>query len=233
MKTATTIKLSKKTLDLLKNFSAVNVSLYMEAGNTLWTMSESGTLCVSAKIDETIDTTFGIFNLPKFLGAISLFNNPEFEFEDKYVTISGHDNSTVKYYYCEPRLIEKIVKNYNKIPKMKNVKFEFDITSKQIADLHRMANILELNNLAFEAKDEGVNIKVFDKSNASANVFNIHKSDATINEENGKQILTLSQYLKDIYPGDYSVSVSDTMTCWKNKNVEIQYIIANDCTIKD
>ncbi|NBO55995.1 MAG: hypothetical protein EBU84_15735, partial [Actinobacteria bacterium] len=70
-------------------------------------------------------------------------------------------------------------------------------------------------------------------TNASANMFNIHKSDATVNDENGKQILTLSQYLKDIYPGDYSVSVSDTMTCWKNKSVDIQYIIANDCTIKD
>ena len=228
MKTAATTKLSKKTLDLLKNFSAINASLYMEAGNTLWTISPSGTLCVVAKIDETIDAKFGIFDLPKFLGAISLFNNPEFEFEDKYVTISGHDNSSVKFYYCELKLIEKIVKNYNKIPKLKNVKYEFDITSRQIADLHRMANILELENLAIEAKDDGVNIKVFDKTNKSANMFNIYKADGTVNDDETTQILTLSEYLKDIYPGDYSVSVSDTMTCWKHKNMDIQYIIAND-----
>ena len=59
-------------------------------------------------------------------------------------------------------------------------------------------------------------------------MFNIYKADGTVNDDETTQILTLSEYLKDIYPGDYSVSVSDTMTCWKHKNMDIQYIIAND-----
>ena len=42
-------------------------------------------MCAEAKIEETFDTKFGIFDLPKFLGIVSLFNNPEFEFDDKFV----------------------------------------------------------------------------------------------------------------------------------------------------
>jgi hypothetical protein len=228
MKTATTIKLTKKTLDLLKNFSAINASFYMEPGNTLFTLNPSGTLCAEAKIDETVDTKFGIFDLPKFLGAISLFASPEFEFEDKHVTVSGQ-GSTVKFYYCELKLIEKIVKNYNKKIKLVDTKYTFDLTSKQIADLHRMANILELSNISFEAAEtEGVNIKVFDKKNRSANVYSINRTDGKVLTDEPKSILILTEYLKDIYPGDYTVSVTDNITQWKHKTMDLKYTIAND-----
>ena len=48
-----TMKLSKRTLDILKNFSVINPSLYVENGNKLYTISNSMTVIAEAKIEET------------------------------------------------------------------------------------------------------------------------------------------------------------------------------------
>jgi len=43
-------------------------------------------------VEEHFDTEFGIWDLNKFLGTISLFEDPEFDFQEKYVIISNNIN---------------------------------------------------------------------------------------------------------------------------------------------
>jgi len=233
MKTATTTKLSKRTLDLFKNFSAINANLYIEPGDRIYTLTQSATMCAEAKIEETFDTKFGIFDLPKFLGIVSLFNNPEFEFDDKFVTVYGQDNSKVKFYYCELKLIDKLVKNFGKAPKLKEVRYSFDISAKQISELTRASSVLSLKNISIEASENsGVTVSIFDKENSTPNSYAIEASNGTVHSEDANKILIYCENVSKIYSGDYRVDVTDNVSCWTHKTIDLKYYIAND-TIKE
>ena len=97
METATKIKLSKETMDILKNYSSINSNIFINSGNRISTISPIKNILSEVEVSETFDVVFGIWDLPKFLGTISIFNDPELEFHEKYVLILN-GNSTIKYY---------------------------------------------------------------------------------------------------------------------------------------
>ena len=96
------MKFSKQTFEILKNFSTINSNILVKPGNTLSTITGAKNVMSEAKVAEEFDVEFGIWDLSKFLGTISLFQDPEFEFEEKYVLIKSSTGSCVKYYYSEP-----------------------------------------------------------------------------------------------------------------------------------
>ena len=101
--TSTSMKISKKTLEVLKNFATINSNLLVKPGNIISTISPVKNVLSEMVVEETFDKEFGIWDMNKFLGTVSLFNDPEFDFNDKSVTISGSNGSSVVYYYCEPK----------------------------------------------------------------------------------------------------------------------------------
>ena len=55
MSTATTTKLSKKTLEILKNFASINSNILVNPGNVITTISPVKNVLSEATIDETFD----------------------------------------------------------------------------------------------------------------------------------------------------------------------------------
>jgi len=94
-----TVTFSKNTLTILKNFSSLNSNLLVKPGNVIKTITPSKTGMAVATVEETFDVEFGIWDLNKFLGVVSLFNNPTFTFGDKSVRIKNGGDSVVNYYY--------------------------------------------------------------------------------------------------------------------------------------
>ena len=82
------MKLSAKTIQILKNFSSINPSIMFNTGNVLSTISPIKTVMARAQIDETIEKDFGIFDLNRFLGVLSLFDDPELLLCDNYVKVT-------------------------------------------------------------------------------------------------------------------------------------------------
>ncbi len=115
METANTIKLSKTTLAILKNFASLNSNILVTPGNVIKTITPSMTGMAEATVEETFEQEFGIWDLNKFLGVITLFQNPEFEFEKKFVKIHGGNDTVVNYFCSEPRLLTVPTKNVNKV----------------------------------------------------------------------------------------------------------------------
>lgn len=225
-KTATTMKLSKKTLDILKNFSSINASLFTKKGDKLYTVARSQTICAEAQIDETFDDNFCIYDLSRFLGVISLFENPEFEFEQKYVTISGNNNSSIKYHFCEEALLDFYSKNYGKCPKKSKVTYKFDVTSKQIDNLKRAASLLELNVIEISKSTQGgIDISAVHDDGVTQNVFNVNIPDGVVLEENSKPAY-VDISLLNLYPGKYKVEVDELAIKWSNADTDLTYYIA-------
>jgi hypothetical protein len=153
------MKVSKETLAILKNFSSMNSNILIHAGNTLRTITPAKNMLAEAKVSETFENEIGIFDLSKFLGTISLFNDPTFTFEDKYVKICDKNNSEVKYYYTEPTLLTTADKRLN----MPEPVVSVDISEKQLAEIHKSSSVLQLPNVSIESKDGEIHAVVFEK----------------------------------------------------------------------
>ena len=74
------MKISDNTKDVLKNFSTINSGIRVKEGNKLETISNMKNILAVATVSESFPTNFSIYNLPEFLGATSLLEDPEFEF---------------------------------------------------------------------------------------------------------------------------------------------------------
>ena len=100
-----TMKLSDKTLTLLKNFSSINQSILFKKGSSLKTISVMKNILAEATIEEDLPTDFGIYDLNQFLNGLSLHQDPNLDFtEDSHITIK-EGRRRVKYFYADPQVI--------------------------------------------------------------------------------------------------------------------------------
>ena len=98
------MKLSEDTVNLLKNFSAINPNMVFKAGNTINTISEAKNILATAQIAEKFEKTFGIYDLIEFLAAVSLVEDPELTLNESSITIRDGVTS-IEYFYSEPSIL--------------------------------------------------------------------------------------------------------------------------------
>jgi len=100
------MNLSEKTFNLLKNFSTINQSILFKKGNTLRTMSVMKNILAEADIEENIPQDFAIYDLVRFLNGISLFEQPELDFQNEsHLTIRDGKSKRTKYFFADPSVI--------------------------------------------------------------------------------------------------------------------------------
>ena len=96
------MNISNETLDILRNFSSINSGITVKSGNELVTVSAMKNIFAKAVVDENFEKDHSIYDLSEYLGAVSLFDKPNFEFNAEKVTVSEGDNSVI-YYYADPQ----------------------------------------------------------------------------------------------------------------------------------
>ena len=88
MQTKTPMKLSDRTVNLLRNFSTINQSILFKEGKKLRTISVMKNILAEANIDEEFPQDFGVYDLGQFLNSLNLFQEPDLVFNgDSYVTV--------------------------------------------------------------------------------------------------------------------------------------------------
>ena len=80
------MKLSDKTIKVLKNFSSINQSMLFRTGSIIRTKSTTDTIAAQAVVEEMFPFEFGIYDLNQFLGVVSLFDEPALDLNERYVT---------------------------------------------------------------------------------------------------------------------------------------------------
>lgn len=216
------MKISKKTFDILKNFSGIRSSIHVEQGNIIRTVSTAKNIMAEAKVEEDFAKPFAIFDLGKFIATTSLFGTPEYQFNDKFVTIKSN-NSSVNYFYADEKLVEKA----NKSIKMPALTVSFDLSQNQIAEIQKASSVLQLDAVCIRNTDVGgIEMVAFDRKvglNSSSNVFTMILSDQTGNKFN----LFMDIELLKMIPDDYKVEVGGTAVAkFTGKNNAVSYWIA-------
>src|SRR5690348_12479432 len=92
------MKLNKRTLEILKNFSTINSNLLISAGsNKIKTIQNGGGILAEAEIAETFEKAVAIYDLNMFLALLGK-DEAEFDFADDKVTIiQGTGKSVIRY----------------------------------------------------------------------------------------------------------------------------------------
>jgi hypothetical protein len=219
MSTVTKMRLSKETYSILKNFAAINSNILIQPGNVLRTVSAGRNIYVEAKITEDFDVEVPIWDLNKFLGVISMFANPDLEFHDNHVVISN-GRSSVTYYYSEPSLLTVPTKEL-KMPKSST---RFDLDEKDLNEILKAANILQVNDLRLVGGDGQLIISVDDCSQSTSNSFEI-VIDENYTGKDFEGTINVSE-IKFI-PGSYTVELTDTIISkFTHKSLDLSYFIA-------
>ena len=217
------VTLSKKTLDVLKNFSTINSSIVFRQGSTVRTISNAENILAKFTGEEIFPTDFAIYDLSQFLSGISLFDNPQLEFTSgDFVSIRGGRQSA-KYYFSDPEITLKSAPE-------KNVKFpgsdiEFSLTAEDLVNIQKASAVYGLPDLTFYSEEGSNTIKLIlrDKENDTSNTYDLSlKGTAT-----GTFSLDLKIENIRVLPGDYTVKVSQHLISeWINTDVDLTYYIA-------
>ena len=175
-----------------------------------------------ATITETFDTQFGIWDLNKFLGTVSLFDSPEFLFEENFVTISSNkNNSSVKYYYSEPSLLTTVNRQIN----MPDSVVDCTITEKTFNDITKAASVLQVGDIAIRSNANELEIVALDKKDSTSNSYSITLGDLP-HGDHDFCFYFKAENLK-MLPGDYDVSITEKVVSqFTNTNLSLKYWVA-------
>lgn len=191
------MKLSKETVGLIKNFAGINSNLLLKSGNKLATISAQKNVMADAVVTETFPD-FGIYDLNEFLGAMSLFEDPELTFHDKWVTIEQGGNS-IKYFAAEASVLTAPQKAIT----FPEAEIEFNMSANMLSMVQRTASVLRASDVSIVGDGTSMSVVVGDKKNATGNSYNAH-----VGASDKKFKVNLKVENLKMLPGDYAVSVS-------------------------
>ncbi len=204
------MKISNKTLDILKNFSEINQSILIKTGKKLKTVSTLKNILAHAEVAEDFPQDFAIYQLNEFIGVLSTMNNPDLTFNDKYIMLSQENGACTKYFYAEPSVV---------------VAPEKDITMPSEDILLKMSSILQLNDILVKGcpKSNGIYLAVTNKKNDTSNDYSVKVGEGVTEPF---KMYFKTENLKMVI-GDYDVNISSKgISHFKNKKDNLEYWIA-------
>ena len=221
------MKLSKHTLNMLRNFSDINMSIEIKKGNILRTVSVQKNILAQAELEEDFPQDFAIYELNRFLGAVSLFNDPEFRFNGSSANI-GTNTHSVDYVYCDPSMIVT--------PPVKNITFpdpevKFTLSQDALSQIMKASNVLGTPEIAVEggpAPADSIRIKALDVNNDSTDTFKIVLEESYSGDK--FRFVFKTENMKMV-PGNYDVEISSKgISHWELQGQKLQYWIATEAS---
>ena len=220
------MKLSKHTLNMLKNFSDINMSIEIKEGNILRTVSVQKNILAQAELEDSFPQDFAIYELNRFLGAVSLFDDPEFRFNGKSANI-GTTRHSVDYVYCDPSMIVTPPENNITFP---DPEVKFTLSQDALSQIMKASNVLGTPEIAIEGgphPNDSIRIKALDVNNDSTDTFQV-----VLDEKSGHtfRFVFKTENMKMI-PGNYDVEISSKgISHFTLQGQKLEYWIATEST---
>ena len=213
------MKLSDKTLTLLKNFSSINQSILVKEGSKLRTISVMKNILAEAEVDEEFDRDFAIYDLSQFLNGLSLHQNPELDFKNDSYLLIKEGKSRAKFAFADPSVI---VAPPEKAISLPSEDIEFQLESTQLDKLLKAAQVYQLPDLAVVGEAGVIKMVVRDKKNDNSNQFEI-----VVGETDKEFTFNFKVENIKIVPGSYDVVISSKLLSrFTNNSYSLNYYIA-------
>jgi hypothetical protein len=219
------MQLSDRTTQVLKNFSQINPSILVRRGNVLSTMAPSKKIIGRVQVDESFENEFAIFDLSRFLSALSFFDKPELNFSDKFVTI-GDGSRKLRYTFASPETVLA--------PPAAGLQFpgpdaatqvSFALSAKVLGEVTKAAHALSLPEIAVTGDGSTVQIQAIDHKNTTAHVYSSTVGETT---ETFRMIFRLEAF--KLLPGDYDAVISFRRIAQFTSGPVCYWIVAEDAS---
>ena len=213
------MKLSKSTLDILKNFSNINQSICFKEGTELSTLSIQKNILSRANVEEKFPKSFAIYDLSEFLSGLTLFEDPEFSFDnDNYVIIKDRKNSS-RYFFADPSTIVTPPENKVELPSQD---VSFTVAWSDISNVIKAAAIYQIEDLAVVGDGSKIKLVVRDKKNDTSNSYAVDVGTTDKSFSFNFKVENLK-----LLPGDYQVVISkQNASLFRDANRDLEYLIA-------
>jgi len=220
------MKISKETLEALKNFSEINQSLVLREGQTQKTIALAKNILAEVSLTDTFPKTVGIYDLSELLSILSIMPDADVEFGDTSMNITSGTMKT-KFVYSDVSNIhpETPAKTIDEI--MPAVDVEFDLTKKTLNSALKMSGVMNLEDLQFTVVAGKLVLRVTDLSSSSSNSSDIEICDmAGTFDFNFK-----SERLQKLLADDYHVSISSKFVSrFVGSNIDSDYLVSLEQT---
>lgn len=214
------MQISNETIQLLKNFAAINSNIIFRPGNKMVTMSTAKNIFASATVTETFPREVAIYDLNSLLALLTLNDKCEVEFHEESLKIS-RNGGDFEYFYSDPRLVTAP-------PADKSIEvdslFQFKLSAEDVQTMQKAIAITASPNIFVTSKLNQVTLSIHDKKNAKANSYKkvIGPSFDDFNVFFGVDIFK-------IIPDAYTVTVSKKKFLhFKHETKNLEYWLACD-----
>lgn len=170
------MKISKKTLSILKNFSTINQSIVIKPGNIIETISNVKDMFAKVEVEEVFPVQVSIYDLNEFLGVVSLFDDPDFEFTDNQVMIKEGNQKQV-YFYADSSVITQSPENGIVLP---SVEVTGSLDRDTLVKIAKAASVNASTHITFI----NGNVKVHNEAVPNSNSFLIEDVVSTEGDYN-------------------------------------------------
>lgn len=225
--------INNETVETLKNFAEINQSLVIEAGNVIKTVSEQTNVLAKAKLGQSFPQDFAIYDLNKFLGVLSLFAEPQFDFSEKSIKIQSSvdannfvaGDSVAEYQFANMSLFENERKILAKDINLPSEDAVFRLEEKYLSSIMRAAAVMSLPEIAVVANDGKLKIQAIEAKTS----IDSYAVELGVSTSNFKMIFKIEN-LK-LMRGSYDVKISNKgLGYFKNLDRELEYWIATEQT---
>jgi|TARA_B100002019_G_scaffold204102_1_gene176988 hypothetical protein len=219
MKIRNPMKLSDKTISVLKNFSSINQSILFKEGSKLRTISVMKNILAEASVTEEFAKDFGVYDLNQFLNGLSLHQSPELDFANDGYVVIREGKMRSKYFFADPSVI---VTPPDKAIELPSEDVCFELSTEQLDKLLKAAAVYQLPDLSVVGEAGVVKLVVRDKKNDTSNDFSI-----VVGETDSEFSFNFKVENIKILPGTYEVVVSQKLLSrFTSKNHDLTYYIA-------
>lgn len=213
------MKLSDKTISLLKNFSTINQSILVREGNKLRTISVMKNILAEATVTEEFSKDFGVYDLNQFLNGLSLHQSPELDFKNDGYVVIREGKMRSKYFFADPNVI---VTPPDKEITLPSEDVCFEVSTEQLDKLLKAAAVYQLPDISAVGEGGVIKMVVRDKKNDTSNDFAIVVGETTNEFSFNFKVENIK-----VLPGTYEVVVSKKLLSrFESKNHDLTYYIA-------
>jgi len=213
------MKLSDKTISVLKNFSSINQSILFKKGNKLRTISVMKNILAEATISEEFMRDFGVYDLNQFLNGMSLHQSPELDFGNTGYVVIREGKMRSKYFFADPNVI---VTPPDKEITLPSEDVCFELSTEQLNSLLKAAAVYQLPDLSAVGENGVVKLVVRDKKNDTSNDFAI-----VVGETDAQFSFNFKVENIKVLPGTYEVVVSQKLLSrFTSTSHDLTYYIA-------
>lgn len=219
------MKISKGTLEILKNYSVINPGIVIDEPNYIKTMSPTEGIIAIYKCDETFPV-FALWDLQKFNQLIDVLKieNCDFEFdEDDQSVLITSNSRKIAYEYAEigSMPVFEQMKESSVYEVFDQFDFSFNITADEISEIKKINSIFGFSEdlLKIEMKDGEGKLKIYSENNESVSNFEMNITG----EGTGEAVTKVSDMI--MINSDYKASVCDKMIKYQSTDRNLMYFI--------